>query len=110
MRRDDDLFQPPIGGEGKTLEADWTYVGRKPGTKVHGGSGTTNPVFSLVERNGSVRSFHVRNVQANKLRSVLAVHADRASHLMTDEARVFTGIGPSSIFAIAMTRCSRNAS
>jgi hypothetical protein len=27
-----------MGGEGKTLEADWTYVGRKPGTKIKSGS------------------------------------------------------------------------
>ncbi len=93
MKRDDDLFQSPMGGEGKTLEADWTYVGRRPGTKVNAGSGHMNSVFALVERDGSVRSFHLPNVQANNLRAVLAVHADRDSHFMTDEARAFTGIG-----------------
>jgi transposase-like protein len=60
MKRDDDLFQPPIGGEGKTLEADWSYVGRKPGTKAHNRQGSMNAVFSLVERDGTVRSFHCR--------------------------------------------------
>jgi transposase-like protein len=93
MKRDDDLFQPPMGGAGMTLEADWTYVGRKPGTKVRPGAGHMNPVFALVERDGSARSFHMPNVEADKLRSVLAVHADRKSHFMTDEARAFTGIG-----------------
>jgi transposase-like protein len=93
MKRADDLFQPPIGGAGKTVEADWTYVGRKPETKVRRGAGHMNPVFALVERDGSVRSFHLPNVEANNLRAVLAVHADRASHFMTDEARAFTGIG-----------------
>ena len=31
----------PLGGEGKTIEADVTYVGRKPGTKVSHGGGAT---------------------------------------------------------------------
>ena len=39
MKRDDDLFTPPMGGAGKTIEVDETYVGRKAGTKVGRGSG-----------------------------------------------------------------------
>jgi hypothetical protein len=78
MKRDDDLFQPPIGGQGKTIEADGTYVGRKPDTKVRPGAGHMNPVFSLVERDGSVRSFHMPNVRGENLRAKLAIHADRA--------------------------------
>jgi len=93
MKRDDDLFQPPIGGEGKTLEADWTYVGRKPGTKARKGAASMNPVFALVERDGTVRSFHVPNVRAENLGRVLAVHADPDSHFMTDEAPLFVGLG-----------------
>lgn len=93
MKRNDGLFSPPMGGAGQTLEADWTYVGRKPGTKVGMRQGSMNAVFSLVERDGAVRSFHMPNVDANSLRAVLAVHADKASHFMTDEARAFTGIG-----------------
>src|SRR3954453_1902371 len=93
MKRDDDLFQAPMGGEGQTLEADWTYVGRKPNTKVRRGAGHMNAVFSLVERDGTARSFHLPNVEADNLRAVLATHADRASHFMTDEARAFTYIG-----------------
>ena len=41
MKRDDDLFTPPMGGAGKTVEVDETYVGQKAGTKVRRGSGTT---------------------------------------------------------------------
>jgi transposase-like protein len=94
MSCDDDMFQPPMGGAGQTIEADWIYVGRKPGTKVgRGGAGHMNPVFTLVERDGSARSFHMPNVRGEKLHAVMAVHADRQSHLMTDEARAFTGIG-----------------
>ena len=31
---------PPMGGEGETLEADMTFVGRKPGTKVRAAPAT----------------------------------------------------------------------
>src|SRR5690348_10148658 len=53
---------PPLGGNGGTVEADVTYVGRRPGTKVRRGAGHMNPVLALVQRDGSVRSFHVPNV------------------------------------------------
>jgi transposase-like protein len=84
---------PPMGGEGETLEADLTYVGRKAGTKVKGGTGHVNPVFSLVERNGEVRSFHMPNVRGDTLRAVIGKHASPASHFRTDEAPTFIGIG-----------------
>ncbi len=93
MKRNDNMFTPPMGGEGKTLEVDETYVGRKPGTKVRPGAGHMNAVVALVERNGEARSFHVPNVRAETLRSVIAVHASRDSHLRTDELPAYTGIG-----------------
>ena len=34
MKRQNDALDSPAGGEGKTIEADLTYVGRKPGSKV----------------------------------------------------------------------------
>jgi transposase-like protein len=46
----------PLGGEGRTIEADVTYVGRKPMKKAHRGGGSNmNPVFSLIERDGAAR-------------------------------------------------------
>jgi ISXO2-like transposase domain len=84
----------PIGGEGKTLEADWSYVGRKPGAKVkHGSASHMIPVLSLVERDGTARSFHMPNIRAENLRDVIGEHASRKSDFMTDEARAFTEIG-----------------
>jgi transposase-like protein len=84
---------PALGGEGKTIEADVTYVGRKPFTKVKRGGGSMNPVFALVQRDGGVRSTHMPNVQGHNLHAVLAQHAWPQSHLMTDEARSFIEIG-----------------
>lgn len=94
MMRKDDMFTPPMGGEGKTVEVDETYVGRKPGTKVRRGAGHKNPVVALVEReSGEVRSFHVPNVRGETLRAVLARHADPRSHLRSDELPAYTEIG-----------------
>jgi hypothetical protein len=53
----------PVGGEGKTIEADWTYVGRKPGMKVTQGGKHMIPVFTLVERDGTAKSFHMPNIK-----------------------------------------------
>jgi transposase-like protein len=87
-------FGPPIGGDGKTVEADVTYVGRKPMTKKkRGGAGHMNPVFSLVERDGAVRSTHMPDVRAHNLHEVMDNHASPKSHLMTDEAAAFIDIG-----------------
>jgi len=80
---------PPVGGPGRTIEADWTYVGRKPGTKVRAGAGHMNPVFALVERNGEARSFHLPKVSADVLPDVLKRHGSRDAKLHTDEAPVF---------------------
>lgn len=83
----------PMGGDGKTVEADFAYVGRKPNTKVRRGAGHMRPVLALVEREGAVRSFHMPNVRGENLHAVLEEHASTKSHLMTDEEHTFTAIG-----------------
>jgi ISXO2-like transposase domain len=49
--------------------------------------------MALVERGGAVRSFHVPNVTAKMLRPLIGWHAHRDSRFMTDESRIYTGIG-----------------
>src|SRR5579872_1554940 len=49
----------PMGGSGGVVEIDETYIGRKDGFEVKRGTGHKNAVFTLVERGGSARSFHV---------------------------------------------------
>ena len=83
-----------LGGEGKTVEADVTYVGRKRFTKVaKAGAGHMTPVLALVERDGGVRSTHMPDVRVQNLGAVLDNHASPASHFMTDEAKAFEGLG-----------------
>jgi transposase-like protein len=93
MARKDDLFQPPMGGAGRTIEADITYVGRKAGTQVRKGTGHVNPVFTLVERDGGARSFHMPNLRGDTLGAKLAMRADKRSDFMTDEAPTFMELG-----------------
>ncbi len=84
----------PLGGEGKTIEADVTYVGRKPFKKAHRGGGSNmNPVFSLIERDGQARSVHMPDVRAHNLGAALDNHASPKSNFMTDEAIAFVQLG-----------------
>jgi hypothetical protein len=84
----------PLGGEGKVIEADVTYVGRKPFTKARRGGGSNmNPVLALVERDGGVHSTHMPDVRAHNLGAVLDNHASPKSDFMTDEAVAFIEIG-----------------
>ena len=84
----------PMGGHGKTVEADETYVGGKEKNrhkakrfKTHaGGAWGKEIVFTLVERKGQVRSMHTKSVTAATLRPILVEQLDKQTKLMTDDA------------------------
>ena len=83
----------PLGGEGKTVEADETYIGGKEKNKhrkkrVRGNIGGTGKeiAFALVERGGRVRSQVVPEVAAKTLRQILVAQLDANTFLMTDDA------------------------
>ena len=77
----------PIGGEGKTVESDETFVGGKA-KNVHKGKPVPkkHAVHALVERGGKVRAAHVPNVSAKTLRKTIAKHVDPKSTMNTDDA------------------------
>ena len=83
----------PLGGAGKTVEADETFIGRKPYRKVKPGGDHKHTVAALVERGGKVRSFHLPRVNAANLRKVLVEQVDSKSHLMTDESNRYRKVG-----------------
>jgi hypothetical protein len=87
-----DIFTPPLGGAGKVVEADEVFFHRNANKKL-AGPGPTFPVVSLVERGGSVRSFHVANVTSANLYPILGRHVATASRFMTDDAQIYRLIG-----------------
>jgi transposase-like protein len=93
MKEHRGMFTEPVGGAGKTVEVDETYIGRKAGSKAYLPVSKKHPVVALVERGGEVRSFHMPTIRANTLRSVMARNISIESHLMTDEAKTYTLIG-----------------
>ena len=88
-----DIENEPMGGAGQIVEADETFVGGKAKNRAWGAIPKKNIVVSLVERDGRARSFHVANVHANVLRSVLVQNVDRNSTLMTDEHKGYLAVG-----------------
>lgn len=84
---------PNVGGSGVTIEADETFIGATAGRKKWRKPVDKAPVVSLVERGGKVRSFHVPNVRAETLGTILVAHARHQSKLMTDDANQYAQIG-----------------
>ncbi len=83
----------PIGGENKVIEADESHVGGKARNKAFGPPPKKHAVFTLVERDGEARSFHVANVTAKTVRPLMVKHASRKFYLMTDESTIYPKIG-----------------
>ena len=74
--------------------ADETYFGRHKGMpKPKGGPSGLRPIMALVERGGSVRSFHVDETNSKTAKAMLDANADKASALMTDEGRHYRNVG-----------------
>jgi len=89
-----DLNPGPMGGENKVVEADETFVGGKAKNAKRGAPiPKKEAVFSLLERDGKVRSTHLPAVNHKNLRPAIFTQVDRKTYLMTDEAPHYKGIG-----------------
>src|SRR5690242_6095879 len=87
----------PLGGNGKAVEEDETYVGGLQGqAKRKAGAGHKNTVVTLVERSGSARSFHTDGVRIADLEPIIRANIVRESTLMTDEGVWYKAIGKQS--------------
>jgi hypothetical protein len=73
-------------GGGGVVEADETYIGRKPGSVKRRGYAHKEAVLSLVERGGKVRSFHIPDVTADTLKVKLNANVYKSARLMTDDS------------------------
>lgn len=91
--RDGSLSSPPMGGKGKIVEADETYIGRKKGRKLGRGVGHKRAVLSLVERGGKARSFHVKDASLSVVEPLVKANIAKESKLATDEALVYASVG-----------------
>lgn len=90
-----------MGGPGKIVEADETYISRKdiPATKKRdggdfkrkGGSGGFNKrvIITLVERGGEARSFHVERATRATVEAIVANNVAKETALHTDESKLY---------------------
>ncbi len=83
----------PMGGAGKTVEADTSFFGNVKGEPKRRGTGHKHVVFSLIERSGSARSFHLEGSRIADIAPVLRANLHRQSNLMTDEGTYFKQVG-----------------
>ena len=82
----------PMGGSGKAVEADETYIGRLEGQKEPGPS-SKNMVVTLVERGANARSFHVNEHSVTSIYPIVLTNIRRESRLMTDKAAHYRALG-----------------
>jgi len=90
MRSDDFT---PMGGAGKTVEVDETYVGRLAGMPKQGRRGHVsdfkNTVLTLVERGGKARSFHIDYASVARILPIVNANIAKETAMMTDEHRAY---------------------
>jgi transposase-like protein len=91
----------PLGGKGKVVEADETYFGRAEELHVspqrkgraytkRGKIFNNRPILALVERGGSVRTFHVAVADQHTVCAIVRENVDRDSHVHTDESKLYS--------------------
>ncbi len=96
------LDLPPMGGEGKIVEADETYFGKpeiahvspqRKGRPYIKGNKVRNsrPIVALVERGGDVRTFHIAVADKATVAKIVMDNIDKESRLHTDESRLYHG-------------------
>ena len=85
-----------LGGSGKTVEADETYLAKSPKTRRPRGTALhakpASQVLSLVERGGNIRSMYLDD---KNIRGALDQHLNERSRLVTDGATTYKFYMPS---------------
>jgi len=84
---------PPLGGAGKTVEVDETFIGNIKNVRRSRGTGHKNVVLTLVERGGAARSFHIDSTSLSDVMPIVNANVKRETDLMTDEARHYGIVG-----------------
>ena len=84
----------PLGGKGKTVEADETYMGKSEDVFVSGKgwqekrgySAKKHKILTMVERGGRARSIKAEELNLATVRKIVAENISTESTLNTDEA------------------------
>lgn len=101
------LDLPPLGGDGKVVEADETYYGNIPeinrpkftttgkpfSRSPHYAIGRKRTVIALVERGGKVRSFSVPFASSETVAKIVNENIAKESRLNTDESKLYRVVG-----------------
>jgi transposase-like protein len=99
------LDLPPMGGEGKIVEADETYYGDLPELKhpkitrrgrpfsKNSRSKRKRAIIALVERGGEVRTFHVPGAHVENVVEIVRKNIARETRLHTDESKLYEKVG-----------------
>jgi transposase-like protein len=82
-----------MGGDGKFVEADETFVGGKARNRAYREPPPKEAVMALVERGGKVRSYHVPEVTAVTLKPIIVDAIAKDTHFRTDESGVYWEVG-----------------
>ncbi|KKB12695.1 transposase [Devosia geojensis] len=88
----------PMGGSGMVVEADETYFGDKEVVtkrtkRGKSGLSSKRAIVGLVERGGSVRTFHIDRATKANVGQIVAENVNRETTLNTDESRFYGDVG-----------------
>jgi len=90
----------PLGGKGKTVEVDETFIGKPDSTFISGkgwqlkrGTATKRKVLTMVERGGRAVSVKVDDLTQQTLKTIIGKHVVLDSTLNTDEAQHYKALG-----------------
>ncbi len=95
----------PMGGGGGIVEVDETYHGKvetprprsrgripKPTKGGKSGPADKRAIVSLVERGGSVRSFHVAVADKASVHAIIVANVAKEARVFTDESRLYGNV------------------
>jgi transposase-like protein len=91
-----DVSSNKLGGHGKIVEADETYVGGKPRRGTDGQKTKADrktPVAVLVERGGRARAVPVEHPLQNVLKVNIVANVERGTEIHSDQHKAYRGIG-----------------
>ena len=86
----------PMGGAGKTVEADETFIGKigfAPKGRKKPGVAFRNVVLTLVERGGSARSFHIDTHNLSEVTAIVRANVHHETAMNTDEGSWYNELG-----------------